>query len=151
MSTSPVRDLLVGLFVFAGISAIAYLSVTVGGFTWNSGPQRTLYAAFDEIGGLKPRAQVVIGGVRVGQVSKIELNGDFRARVTLEVDASLELSEDTSALIQTSGLLGDQYIALEPGGEDRNLEEGGEIPYTQGAISIERLIGQLVQNFGVDE
>ena len=61
MSASPIRDLLVGLFVFAGISAVAYLSVTVGGFTWNSGPQRTLYAAFDEVGGLKPRAQVVIG------------------------------------------------------------------------------------------
>ena len=84
-------------------------------------------------------------------MQKIELNGDFRALVTLEVDASLELSEDTSALIQTSGLLGDQYIALEPGGDDRNLEEGGEITYTQGAISIERLIGQLVQDFGVDE
>jgi phospholipid/cholesterol/gamma-HCH transport system substrate-binding protein len=151
MSASPIRDLLVGLFVFAGIAAIAYLSVTVGGFSWNTGPQRTLYASFDEVGGLKPRAQVVIGGVRVGQVAKIELNGDFRARVTLEVDASLELSEDTSASIQTSGLLGDQYIALEPGGEDRNLEQGGEITYTQGAISIERLIGQLVQDFGVDE
>jgi phospholipid/cholesterol/gamma-HCH transport system substrate-binding protein len=151
MIPSPVRDLTVGLFVFAGILAIAYLSVTVGGFRWTQGPQRTLYASFDEIGGLAPRAQVRIGGVKVGQVRRIELNGDFRARVVLEVNASLELPEDTSAAIHTSGLLGDQYLALEPGGEERNLEDGGEITYTQGAISIERLIGQLVQNFGVEE
>jgi phospholipid/cholesterol/gamma-HCH transport system substrate-binding protein len=151
MSAAPTRDLIVGLFVFAGFAAISYLSVAVGGFRLNAGPQRTLYASFDEVGGLKPRAQVRIGGVRVGQVSRIGLDAEFRARVALEVDASLELSEDTSASIQTSGLLGDQYIALEPGGEERNLEEGDEIVYTQGAISIERLIGRLVHNFGVED
>jgi phospholipid/cholesterol/gamma-HCH transport system substrate-binding protein len=151
MTASPLRDLVVGRFVFAGIAAIGYLSVSVGGLGWTDGPRKTLYATFDEIGGLAPRAQVRIGGVKIGQVKRIELDGEFRARVVLEVDASLDLPEDTSASIQTSGLLGDQYLALEPGGEERNLTDGGEIAYTQGAISIERLIGQLVQNFGVED
>ena len=131
--------------------AVAYLSVTIGSLSFDLGPRRIVYASFDDIGGLKPRSQVVIGGVRVGQVTAIDLDGDFRARVELSIDGSIDLPEDTSASIQTAGLLGDQFISLEPGGEERNLEDGGEIAYTQGAISIQRLIGQLVHNFGVSE
>src|SRR5690606_6257303 len=107
-----------------------------------------LIATFDEIGGLKQRAQVVIGGVRVGQVKKIELADDFRARVTLDVDAELELPADTSASILTAGVLGDQYIALEPGGDPEALRVGAQIRVAQSAVVLGGLGGQLLQALG---
>jgi phospholipid/cholesterol/gamma-HCH transport system substrate-binding protein len=105
---------------------------------------------FDQVGGLKPRAPVVIGGVKVGQVDSIGLDQDLRARVVLDVDKDLKLSTDTSAAILTSGVLGDQYVELTPGGEETFLRSGDEIQFKQDAFVLERLIGRLVQNLGVD-
>ena len=150
MTPSYIRDMVVGLFVFAGLCAIGYLSVALGGVSYGGPEQMTLFASFDEIGGLAPRSQVVIGGVKVGQVKSIALDGDFRARVTLTVEATLELPDDSGASILTSGVLGDQYLALEPGGSDEFLKSGDEISYTQSAVVLERLIGKLVQNIGSD-
>ncbi|NRA03654.1 MAG: outer membrane lipid asymmetry maintenance protein MlaD, partial [Myxococcales bacterium] len=107
-----------------------------------------LFATFDEIGGLRPRAPVKIAGVRVGEVSAIVLDSDYRAKTSLDLEGSLELPSDTSASILTLGVLGDQYIALEPGGEEILLRPGDEIAFTQSAIILERLIGKLVQNIG---
>jgi phospholipid/cholesterol/gamma-HCH transport system substrate-binding protein len=109
-----------------------------------------LYASFDEVGGLAPRSPVVIGGVKVGQVKTIELSpsGDFRARVMIDIDKNLKLPDDTTAAILTQGVLGSQYIGLEPGGSDTMLEEDGEIAYTQSAVVIERLIGRVIQSLG---
>jgi len=122
MQASPVRDLSVGLFVLAGLAAIAYLSAQVGGI---SGPRGFhLYATFDQIGGLTVRAPVVVSGVEVGQVSSIELDEDLRARVMLDLDPSLELPVDTSASIMTEGVLGNKFVALEPGGEEALLVSG---------------------------
>ena len=90
----------------------------------------------------------MVGGVKVGQVKAIELADDFRARVTLDVDAKLPLPSDTSASILTSGVLGDQYIALEPGADETTLANGDEIQFTQSAVVLERLIGKLIQNLG---
>ncbi len=148
MTSSPVRDLIVGLFVFVSLGAIAYLSVTLGGVSYGGPAEMELISSFDEIGGLAPRSQVVIGGVKVGQVDSIVLDEDFRARVTLKVDASLQLPDDSSAAILTAGVLGDQYIALEPGGSDELLGPGDEITFTQSAIILERIIGKLIQNIG---
>jgi phospholipid/cholesterol/gamma-HCH transport system substrate-binding protein len=148
MTSSPIRDLIVGLFVLVGLGAIAYLSVTLGGASYGGPAEMQIFSTFDEIGGLAPRSQVVIGGVKVGQVDSIVLDEDFRARVSLNVDASLELPDDTSAAILTAGVLGDQYIALEPGGSDELLGPGDEIPFTQSALILERMIGKLVQNLG---
>ena len=92
----------------------------------------------------------MIGGVPVGEVNAIELDEDFRARVTLNVDPTLELPDDTSAAILTQGVLGNKYVALEPGGSEDLLKQGSEIAYTQNATVLERLIGRLVQNFGGD-
>ena len=144
MSRSPVRDLLVGLFVLAGLGAIAYLSINVGGLSYTGPGGLTLYASFDQTGGLKPRAPVVISGVKVGQVEAIGLAPDYRARATLEIDRSLKLPTDTTASIQTAGLLGDRYIALQPGGEEQLLKSGDEISFTESAVILERLIGKLV-------
>ena len=150
MQSSPVRDLVVGLFVVVGLASIGYLSIQVGGVSYKGKGGLVLYAAFDEVGGLKPRAPVSIAGVAVGQVEAIELDELLRARVTLDVDVSLELPVDTSAGIRTAGLLGDQFIALEPGGEEDLLVSGEEIAFTESALSIERLIGRFVHDSGID-
>jgi len=149
MKPSPKRDLIVGIFVAVGLAAIAYLSIQVGGVNYAGPGGLKLYATFDEVGGLKPRAPVAIAGVNVGQVKRIALDQDLRARVTLDLDARLELSADTSAGIRTSGLLGDQFVALEPGGEDEILHSGEEIAFTESALSLERLIGKFVHDSGV--
>ena len=153
MSRSPIRDLLVGVFVLSGLAALAYLSIQLGGATYSGPGGLTLYASFDEIGGLAARSPVVIGGVKVGQVKKIELSpdGSFRARVTMDVDSKLKLPDDTQAAILTQGVLGNQYVGLTPGGSDTLLAEGGEISYTQSAVVIERLIGKFIQNLGNGE
>lgn len=148
MADSPRQELWVGAFVLVGLAAIAYLSITIGGLQSGGPGGLEILATFDEIGGLKNRARVVVGGVKVGQVKGIALADDFRARVTLDVDAKLPLPSDTSASILTSGVLGDQYIALEPGAEETTLAAGDEIQFTQSAVVLERLIGKLIQNLG---
>ncbi len=150
MGRSPIRDLLVGVFVLSGLAALAYLSIQLGGSTYSGPGGLRLYAAFDEVGGLAPRSPVVIGGVKVGQVKSIELSptGDFRARVLIDIDKELKLPDDTAASILTQGVLGSQYIGLEPGGSETLLADNGEIAYTQSAVVIERLIGRVIQSLG---
>lgn len=150
MSRSPIRDLLVGVFVLSGLAALAYLSIQLGGATYSGPGGLTLYASFDEVGGLAPRSPVVIGGVKVGQVKKIELapDGSFRARVMMDVDRGLKLPDDTQAAVLTQGVLGNQYVGLSPGGSDTILTDGSEITYTQSAVVIERLIGKVIQSLG---
>lgn len=147
MTTSG-RDLMVGGFILAGLAALAYLSISLGGLSYTGPGGLTLYATFDEVGGLAPRAPVVIGGVRIGEVEHIALDGDFRARVELNLSPELALPEDSSAAIYTQGVLGHQYVSLEPGGSDELLRPGDEIVYTQNATVLERLIGRVVQSFG---
>jgi len=151
MSRSPVRDFVVGLFVLAGLAAMAYLSINVGGLSYSGPGGLTLYASFDQTGGLKPRAPVVISGVKVGQIATIELGRDYRARATLDLDSTLALPTDTTASIQTSGLLGDRYVALQLGGEEATLKSGDEISFTESAVILERLIGKLVHNAPSDK
>jgi phospholipid/cholesterol/gamma-HCH transport system substrate-binding protein len=151
MNRSGTRDLIVGLFVLAGLAAIAYLSLSVGGLSFRGPGGLKLYADFDEIGGLKTRAEVVISGVKVGEVSSINLDKDYRARVGMNLDAGLKLSVDTSASIFTSGLLGDRYISLQPGGEETLLKSGDQITFVESAVILERMIGKLIHNVGVGE
>jgi len=142
------RDFLVGCFVLAGLAAVAYLSFQVGGLSWKGPGGLGLIADFDEIGGLKPRAQVVIAGVKVGQVRSITLDRDYRARVDLDVDAGLKLPVDTTASIMTSGLLGDRYVSLQLGGEQDLLKPGDKITFTESAVVLERVLGKLVYSGG---
>jgi phospholipid/cholesterol/gamma-HCH transport system substrate-binding protein len=144
MNRSPVRDFVVGLFVLAGIFALAYLSISIGGFTWRNRGGLRVYADFSETGDLAVRAPVVIGGVRVGEVSAITLEKDFRARVDMNLESNLQLSADTSAAIVTAGMLGDRYIELQPGGDEKNLKSGDKIIYTEPAMILERLLGQVI-------
>ncbi len=148
MTPSPVRDMIVGLFVFAALAAVAYLSANLGGVSYGGPPKMELIATFDEVGGLTSRSQVVIGGVKIGEVKAITLDADYRAKVVLLVDAEMEIPDDSSASILTAGVLGNQYLGIEPGGSDVMLKSGEEIPFTQSALVLERLIGKLVQSLG---
>ena len=136
--------------MLSGLAALAYLSIQLGGATYSGPGGLRLYANFDEVGGLAPRSPVVIGGVKVGQVKSIDLSpkGDFRARVVIDIDKNLKLPDDTAASILTQGVLGSQYIGLEPGGSETLLTDNGEIAYTQSAVVIERLIGRVIQSLG---
>ncbi len=151
MQPSGTRDLLVCVVVAAGLLAIGYLSIQVGGLSYAGPGGFQLEATFDEIGGLRPRAPVAIAGVTVGRVKKIELDEILRARVTLDLNPGIELPIDTRAAVRTSGMLGDQFIALEPGGEEDLLASGEEIQFADSALSIERLIGKFVQDSGIDD
>lgn len=151
MQSSRGRDLGVGFFVLIGLFALAYLSVQVGGLSYKGRGGLLLAATFEEIGGLKERAPVRVSGVTVGQVQSIQLADDLRARVILNVDPDLELSADTSASIRTNGLLGDQFVSLEPGAEDDLLQPGETFTYTESALSLDKLVGRLVHGDAFEE
>jgi phospholipid/cholesterol/gamma-HCH transport system substrate-binding protein len=138
------RDFIVGLFVLAGLGSLAYLALQVGGIEGDGTGGLELSAEFTELGGLKERAPVVVSGVKVGRVKRIELTPDLRAVVVLDVDARYQLPTDTSAAIRTEGLLGQQFVALEPGAEDALLKSGDKIAFTESALSIEKLVGDFV-------
>jgi len=149
MRNSTTRDLMVGVFVLAGLVTLAYLSLRVGGLEIAQAERMVLRATFDDIGGLSVRAPVRIAGVKVGQVSTIGLDEDLRARVSMEVDADLALSIDSRAAIRTSGLLGDQFISVELGAEEESLQPGEEFVFTESALSIDKLVGNLIHDAGV--
>jgi phospholipid/cholesterol/gamma-HCH transport system substrate-binding protein len=145
MDRSPLRDVLVGLFVLAGLAAMAYLSISVGGFTWHGQGGLKLTASFQETGGLSVHAPVVVAGLRVGEVTAIDLDFDhFNAIVSIDVDPRLKLSSDTFANVITAGMLGDHLIELRPGGDDRILKSGDRISRHNNAVIIEDIIGQVV-------
>ena len=146
-------DLWVGLFVLLGFGALAFLALRAGNL--GSGANlRNAYEAmarFDNIGGLKPRAAVRSAGVVVGRVRSIELdNQTFQAVVVLSLDGRYQFPKDSSAKIMTSGLLGEQYIGLEPGGDTAMIGPGGTIAMTQSAVVLENLIGQLLYGKAAD-
>jgi phospholipid/cholesterol/gamma-HCH transport system substrate-binding protein len=148
---APARDFLVGCFVLAGLAAIAYLSLRVGGLAGGPAGGFVVYATFDEIAGLKLRSPVEIAGVKVGQVTGITLDERYRARVALDLDPRVELPVDTSASIVTSGVLGDRYVQLQLGGDPELVKPGEEIGFTESAVILERLIGKFIHNVGVDK
>ena len=140
-------DLLVGLFVLLGFAALAFLALRAGNMSSavGLGPTYETSAQFDNIGGLKPRAAVRSAGVVVGRVASIHFDDkSYRAVVELALDQRYKFPKDSSAKILTSGLLGEQYIGLEPGGDTETLAEGDTIQMTQSAVVLESLIGQML-------
>jgi phospholipid/cholesterol/gamma-HCH transport system substrate-binding protein len=139
---------LVGLFVLVGFVAIGYLALKAANLaSFTIGETYAVSAKFDNIGGLKVRAPVRSAGVTVGRVSAITFdNNSFQGMVTLEIEKKFQFPKDTSAKILTAGLLGDQYIGLEPGGDEKNLAQGDAIKMTQSAVVLENLIGQMLYN-----
>ena len=140
-------DLLVGLFVLLGFAALVFLAMRAGNMSGSLSLSDTYetHARFDNIGGLKPRAAVRSAGVVVGRVTGIRFDDKtYQADVTLALDQRYQFPKDTSAKIMTSGLLGEQYIGLEPGGDPAMLKGGDRIAMTQSAVVLENLIGQFL-------
>jgi len=139
-------DLWVGIFVALGLGAIAFLSLKVGNLaTFKSDEGYHLDARFDNIGGLKVRAPVKSAGVVVGRVEKIRLDSQtYQAIATLRIEPTYQFTKDTIAAILTSGLLGEQYVGLEPGGDTVNLKDGDRITMTQSAVVLEKLVSQFM-------
>jgi len=141
-------DLWVGVFVVAGIAALLFLALKVGNLaTFSNDQAYQVYAKFANIGGLKVRAPIKSAGVVVGRVADIRFdNESYEAIVTFNIDAQYKFPRDTSAKILTSGLLGEQYVGLEAGGDGVMLKEGDRLRLTQSAVVLENLISQFLFN-----
>ena len=141
-----VLDFWVGLFVIAGIVALLFLALRVGSMSAiKTNDSYEVVARFENIGGLKPRAPVKSAGVVVGRVADIRFDNEtFDAAVTLRLDKRYAFPKDTTAAILTSGLLGEQYIGLEAGGDSQKLKDRDHILITQSAVVLENLIGQFI-------
>lgn len=139
----------VGLFVALGLAALLVLGMKVSNLSrLTEGDGYRITARFANIGGLKVRAPVTMAGVRIGRVTDIRFDNDaYEALVELTIQNTYDqLPEDTSASIYTAGLLGEQYVGLEPGAEEQFLTQGDEIRLTQSALVLERLVGQFLFN-----
>lgn len=148
MSTRTI-EIMVGLFVAAGIAALFMLAMKVSNLATYGGDEGYIISAsFDNIGGLKVRSLVSASGVRVGQVTGIEYDSDgYEARVSMSIDPQYDkFPVDTAASIMTSGLLGEQYVGLQPGAEEEYLKAGSEVELTQSALVLEQIIGQFLYN-----
>ena len=141
-----ILDLWVGLFVIAGIAALLFLTLKVGSMnTVNNSDSYEVIARFENIGGLKSRAPVKSAGVVVGRVAEVRFDNEaYEAAVTLRLDKRYTFPKDSSAAIMTSGLLGEQYIGLEAGGDSVKLKDKDRILITQDAVVLENLIGQFL-------
>ena len=141
-------EILVGLFVVLGMAGLLFLALKAANLgSFSAGDTYALVAKFDNIGGLKVRAPVRSAGVTVGRVTSITLDPKtYQGVVRLDVQTGLQFPKDSSARILTSGLLGDQYIGLEAGADEKNLAPGDTIKQTQSAVVLESLISQFLFN-----
>jgi phospholipid/cholesterol/gamma-HCH transport system substrate-binding protein len=145
-------DFWVGLFVLVGIVALLFLALKAGNLlSLNFDETYAVTAKFDNIGGLKPRAAVKSAGVVVGRVSQILFDDKtYQATVVIDMDQRYQFPKDSSAKILTSGLLGEQYVGLEPGGDSAMLAGGSKITMTQSAVVLENLISQFLYSKAAD-
>ncbi|MFM2408156.1 MAG: hypothetical protein RL358_898 [Pseudomonadota bacterium] len=139
-------DLWVGMFVVGGIAALVMLAMKVGNLsTYNVAETYQMQAYFSNIGGLKQKASIKSAGVLVGRVTDITLDAErYEAKVTMSVDKRYQFPTDTYANILTSGLLGEQYIGLIPGGDEQMIKAGEQIKHTQSAVVMEELISKFI-------
>jgi phospholipid/cholesterol/gamma-HCH transport system substrate-binding protein len=140
------NDVWVGLFVVIGLLAILFLALKSANLlNLSFQPEYRVIAKFDNIGGLKPRAAVKSAGVVVGRIESIALDDKtFQARVTLSLESRYAFPKDSSLKVLTSGLLGEQYVGIEAGADEKNLAPGDTIASTQSAVVLENLIGQFL-------
>lgn len=139
----------VGLFLLAGLLALLLLALRVSGLTvGNSTDSYRLYAYFDNVAGVTVRGKVTMAGVTIGKVVAVDLDHDsYRGRVTMEINKGVDnLPDDSTASILTAGLLGEKYIGISVGGDDKMLKDGGVIHDTQSALVLEDLIGKFLLN-----
>ncbi|MDP1613536.1 MAG: outer membrane lipid asymmetry maintenance protein MlaD [Sulfuritalea sp.] len=146
-------DLWVGFFVAVGLAALLFLALKVGNMASStSGETYAIQAKFDNIGGLKVRGAVKSAGVVVGRVTEIRFDPEaYQAVVSINVDQRYKFPRDTFATINTSGLLGEQYIGFEVGGDTEMLKAGDTIKKTQSAVVLEKLISQFMFNKAAED
>ncbi len=138
-------ETMVGLFVLAGIICVSYLAIKLGKMEWFGDNYYPLQAQFESVSGLNAGAEVEMAGVKIGKVESLALDTDLQiAIVKLRIRKGVELTDDVIASIKTSGLIGDKYISLSPGGSDEILKPGDSIVETESAIDIEALISKYV-------
>ena len=146
-------EIMVGFFIVLGFAAALFMALqaaNLGRFSFGHNTY-AVTADFDNIGGLKARAAVKSAGVVVGRVRSVVFDPEtFQARVTMDMDAKYPFPDDSSAKILTSGLLGEQYVGIEAGADDKNLEEGSVIRRTQSAVVLENLISQFLYSKAED-
>lgn len=150
MGSSRKTEIFVGAFVLLALIAFFVLAMNISNLgSLGSDKGYEVTAQFDNIGGLQPRAKVTLSGVSVGRVTEISYDKEsFRAVVTMTIKGGVDyLPSDSQASIYTSGLLGEQYISLEPGAEDDVLAEGSAVTLTQSAVVLEEIIGKLLVSF----
>ena len=147
MQPSPVKytllDLTVGTFVLAGLLALAYLALSIGGGTLVGGDTVTIRARFTNLGGIAPGASVLMSGVAIGKVEKVELDEHFGAIATLRVRKNIPLPSDTMAAVRSSGLIGEKHIALTPGADETLLKPNELIIDTESSVDLESLISRF--------
>jgi phospholipid/cholesterol/gamma-HCH transport system substrate-binding protein len=136
-------ELLVGLFMIVGITCLTYLSIKLGRMEIIGDKGYKLYAEFSEIGGLKNGASVEIAGVEVGRVRNISLS-DYQAKIELQINSGVKIQEDSIAAVKTKGLLGEKYIQISPGGDEKIIPPGGKIRETQPPLDLEKAIGNFI-------
>jgi phospholipid/cholesterol/gamma-HCH transport system substrate-binding protein len=137
-------ELIVGLFVLAGLTAVAYLALRIGGGALVGGDMYALEARFTNSGGLNPGSNVLVAGVPVGRVESVRLNpSDYSSIVVFKVRKDVQLPVDTIASIKTTGLIGDKFLALSPGGETEYLAAGARITDTESTLDLESLISRF--------
>jgi phospholipid/cholesterol/gamma-HCH transport system substrate-binding protein len=136
-------ELLVGLFMIIGITCLTYLSIKLGRMEIIGDKGYKLYAEFSEIGGLKNGASVEIAGVEVGRVRNISLS-DYQAKLELQINSGVKIQADSIAAVKTKGLLGEKYIQISPGGDEKIIPPGGKIRETQPPLDLEKAIGNFI-------
>ena len=149
MMQSKSVEIMVGIFVAAGLGALFVLAMQVSNLSsFSDSEGYEITANFENIGGLKVRSPVTVSGVRVGRVSAIDYSNErYQAVVTLRIDERFnEFPKDTTASIFTAGLLGEQFVSLEPGGDMEYLAQGGQITLTQSALVLEQIVGKFLFN-----
>ena len=139
------HETLVGVFVLIGIICIGYLTIKLGKMQIIGGDYYEITAKFDSVAGLKPDSSVQMAGVEIGRVKSISLDTqDFVAVVKMKIKNGVPIQEDAIASIKTSGLIGDKYVSIQPGGSEELLRDGGVITDTESAVDIEGLISKYV-------
>ena len=139
-------ELTVGIFMLIGILCLGYLSIKLGKMELIGGNNYRISARFDSVSGLKPGARVELAGVEIGSVERIGLSnasGD-QAEVTMKIKDGIKITDDVIASVRTSGIIGDKFIKLKPGGSDQQLKNGGRIRETESAIDIEELVSKFI-------
>jgi len=150
MHNSRTLELMVGFFVALGIAALLMLSLKVSnlGSFWGN-HEYEISAYFSNVGGLKIKSPVKMGGVKIGSITDIQYDDNkFQALVKMKISAKyIKIPQDTSAVIYTAGLLGEQYVGFEPGGDDQFLKNGSQMTLTQSAVILEQLISRVLYQF----